>query len=158
MWQAKVTKTCVQRAAQLGTFQRAPKQWWQSIKRMPDSLETSFRNDALPSFRRWRSQVREVFRLSELILPWKLWWHKFFFIHRTPSFLPSFPSYLLPSAVSPPPLSFPPPLSVFLFFFLQRNIEVIATVIPSQDRCQPVARLQIQRYKKVGLICLRWKK
>ena len=37
----------------------------------------------------------EVFRLSELTLPWKLWWRKFFFPHRTPSFLPSFPSYLL---------------------------------------------------------------
>ena len=64
----------------------------------------------------------EVSRLSEVILPGKLWWLKFFFLPRTPSFLPSFTSFLLlPPTVSPPPLSFPLPLSVFLFFFSSKK-------------------------------------
>ena len=87
MWQTKGTKTCVQWAAGLGTFQQAPAQWCQSIKHVPDAHETAFRNDALPHSGGDGAKV-EVSRLSKLIFPWKLWWLKFFlFSSQNPFFL-----------------------------------------------------------------------
>lgn len=158
MWQTKGTKTCVQWAAGLGTSHQAPKRWWQSIRHMPCQTHLRpFRNDALPSLRRWRSQVRGVSALRG-DTPWEALMTYILFPSQNPFlFLPSFTSFLLlPSTVSPPPLVFPLPLSVSLFSSSKKHLS------HSHRYSFEIVASQLQGYrfrcKKVGLMYLRWKK